>query len=100
MPYFVEAYSPFNPVGQQLQHLGEFDEQREAITAAKKLIDDFLLQEFKSGMDADALFGHYRTFGQMPCVLRSDGKTIGNTGFSALDYAKTRSAEISARDTA
>ncbi|MGH8616582.1 MAG: hypothetical protein ACREUW_02740 [Burkholderiales bacterium] len=96
MPYFVEAYSPFNPVGQQLQHLGEFEGQPEAIAAAKRLIDDFLQQECKPGMTADTLFGHYQTFGQVPCVLRSDGKTIGNTGFSALDYAKTRSAELCA----
>lgn len=96
MPYFVEAYSPFNPVGQQLQHLGEFEEQQAAIIVAKRLIDDFLLQERKPGMTGDALFAHYQTFGQVPCVLRSDGKTIGNTGFSALDYAKTRSAELCA----
>ena len=94
MPYFVEAYSPFNPVGQQLQHLGEYEEQPQAIAVAKRLIDDFLQQECKPGMDAAALFGHYQMFGQVPCVLRSDGKTIGNTGFSALDYAKTRSAEL------
>ncbi len=96
MPYFVEAYSPFNPVGQQLQHLGEFEGQPEAIAAAKRLIDDFLQQECKSGMSAEALFGHYQTFGQVPCVLRSDGKTIGNTGFAALEYARTRSAELCA----
>jgi len=94
MPYFVEAYSPFNPVGQQLQHLGEFEGQPEAIAVAKRLIDEFLQNECKAGMNAGALFSHYQTFGQVPCVLRSDGKTIGNTGFSALDYAKTRCAEL------
>ncbi len=94
MPYFVEAYSPFNSLGAQLQHIGEYETQPDAITAAKCLIDEFLLQEIKPGMNGDTLFAQYQSFGQVPCILRSDGKTIGNTGFSALDYAKTRSAEL------
>ena len=45
---------------------GEFESLAEAIAACKKIVDDCLNGEYKSGMTAEALYSSYTMFGDDP----------------------------------
>jgi len=64
---------------------GEFETLEVAVEAAKKIVDDDLLQYYEPGMSASDLYGRYKMFGNDPWV--SGAKEIP---FSAWDYAKAR----------
>jgi len=66
--------------------LGEFESLEDAISACKKLVDDFLLSDYKPGMTAAELDESYKVGGPDPWIRDSS--------FSAWDYAKERSEEI------
>jgi len=70
---------------------GEFDDYEEALAACKKIVDDFLLENYKAGVtDPDELYKKYTTYGEDPFIIPSDK----NNPFSAWKYAKERSVEI------
>jgi hypothetical protein len=62
--------------------LGEFDNEAEALAAARQVVDRFLLENYKSGMTAEELWEGYANFGEDPW--------ISNHSFSAWEYARKR----------
>ena len=66
--------------------LGDFGSAEEALAAAKGLVDEFLVREYKTGMTADELFSQYRSFGDDPFIVPDDR----DIKFSAWTYAKER----------
>ncbi len=70
--------------------LGEFDSAKEAVTAAKKIVDEFLEDGYKPGVSAEELLSGYKTFGEDPWISSRDP----NCKFSAWDYAEQRCREI------
>ncbi len=60
--------------------LGEFDTPEAAIQACKRVVDDFLLANFKPGRTAEELNELYRTFGEDPWCPQ--------VTFSAWGYAE------------
>jgi hypothetical protein len=65
---------------------GEFDTEEEAVTTAKRIVDDFLTEGYKPGMSAEELYSGYTMFGEDPWISGSK--------FSAWQYAKERCFEI------
>ena len=72
--------------------LGEFASYEEAEAACRRIVDDFLLDTYKPGMEAGALYVLYTMFGDDPFISSADRART----FSAWDYARTRCDEICA----
>jgi len=70
--------------------LGEFDTCEEAVSACKKIVDEFLEKGYKKGMTFKELYEGYTMFGEDPFVYTKDKTCF----FSAWSYAKKRSAEL------
>lgn len=69
--------------------LGEFNDYESAVTASKKLIDDYLLEVYEKGVkDEDELYQKYITYGEDPFVVPDEAN------FSGWSYAKQRCFEI------
>ena len=64
---------------------GEFDTLQAAVEAAKKIVDDGLLGDYRPGMSASELYDRYTMFGEDPWVSGP-----GTKDFSAWEYAKSR----------
>jgi hypothetical protein len=94
MTFFVEGLSGHLEPKSQVRRIGEYKTVAEAILVAQKTVEAFLLREFKAGMDAKALFALYQTKGEYPFIFRDDDKTFNVPGFSHVQYAVTRAAEI------
>jgi len=94
MTYFVEGVSKHNEPEQQVRRIGEYETVEEALTVAKKAIEQFLRREFKRGMDAGELFSLYEAQGEHMFVFQDEAGTFNVPGFDHLKYAKTRAEEI------
>jgi len=94
MSFYVEAYSKADSAEKALRHVGDFDTLEAAIAASKRTIDSALLREHTAGMAGADLFAKFQAYGELPCIFRSEDKTLGNLGFNALAYAKQRAAEL------
>ncbi len=66
--------------------LGEYNSEADAVEAARAVIDDFLLDIYDPGMEAQELFDVYAAAGPEPVVPGSS--------FKAWEYAIQRCKEI------
>lgn len=73
--------------------LAEFDNCEAAITACKKVVDDYLLPNYRPGMAAEQLYASYTSFGEDPFIVTTDEQC----SFSAWDYARQRCAALCVR---
>ncbi|MBI4590864.1 MAG: hypothetical protein HY725_18730 [Candidatus Rokubacteria bacterium] len=71
--------------------LGEFDTLETAVAACKRIVDEFLISNYRPGMTAGELYGQYAFFGEDPFVVYSGQ---GSVPFSARDYAAERGEQI------
>jgi hypothetical protein len=94
MTFFVEVLSKNLDPQTPVRRIGEYSTKAEAITAAHRLIEDCLNQEFKPGMDSDALFARYQERREYPFIFRDDDHTFNVPGFSHILYAITCATEI------
>jgi len=77
---------------------GEFDDYEEALVCCRKIVDDFLLQNYKPGMKAEELYDYYLHFGEDPFVrsnktLNESDKAVFDK-YSSWEYAKKRSVDM------
>lgn len=94
MTYFVEGVSRHNQPQQQVRRVGEYETVEEAITVAKKAIEQFLRREFKRGMDAGKLFSLYEARGEHMFIFQDKANTLNVPGFEHRTYAMSRAEEI------
>lgn len=66
---------------------GSFDSPAEGVAACQAIVDEFLIDAFKPGMTAAALYEVYKGFGDDPFVVPTDPMP---GAFSARGYAKGR----------
>ncbi len=66
--------------------LAEFNSCAAAISACKKLVDDYLLSAYIPDMTPDQLLVSYLSFGEDPFIISTDEQC----SFSARDYARQR----------
>ena len=69
--------------------LGEFDTLEAAVAACKRIVDEFLISNYRPGMTAAELHEQYAFFGEDPFIY-----TEGTVPFSARDYASERVEQI------
>ncbi len=94
MTFFVEGISKHLEPEAQVRRIGEYATVAEAIAAAQKTVEKFLLKELKPGMDSKSLFLLYREHGEYPFIFRNDDNTFNVPGFNHANYAMKRAAEI------
>ena len=70
--------------------LGEYNTLEKAIDACKKIIDEFLRENYKSGMTSDELSAQYVLYGEDPFIIGADE----GIPFRARDYARVKAEEI------
>ena len=73
--------------------LGEFETYQEAVAAAKKVVDDCLVEHYKPGTTAAVLYMGYKEFGDDP-LITGEGPGIDSESFTAWEYAKLRCEEL------
>ena len=96
--------SPYRVMSDDNFHYAEKDERsthgvfataEQALEACRRLVDRSLMHEYvQGGVTAEALYDRYTDFGDDPFVVALDGAPRVN--FSAWDYAKQRTAELTA----
>ena len=69
---------------------GEFLNYDEALTGAKRIVDEELACRVRPGMTAEELYDRYITFGEDPFIIPANKED----SFSARDYAKTQSHKL------
>lgn len=90
MPYTVMVGDNARDETQRERYiLGEFATFEDAITACKRIVDDYLLSTYKPGMTAAKLAESYKNFGEDPWIV-----DYGDGAFSAWSYAEQRCKEI------
>lgn len=92
MPFKVRIRenSHYMDDGEAYDH-GTFATYGEAEAACRGIVDEFLMQNRKPGLGADALFRLYTMFGEDPTI---DGAGAHGAYFSAWDYALKRCEEL------
>ena len=70
--------------------LGEYNSLEKAIKACKKIVDEFLLENYKSGMTIGELLAQYSLYGEDPFIIGADE----GVPFSARNYASVKAEEI------
>ena len=96
MTFLVEGVSRHLEPKDQVRRIGEYATVAEAIAAAQLTVSEFLLREFKTGMDAKSLFSLYQAQGEYPFIFRTEDRTISMRGYSHAQYAMTRAGEMCA----
>jgi hypothetical protein len=66
---------------------GSFNTIEEAINKCIDIVDQFLTSNYREGMSNKQLFDQYKSFGDDPYI-------VGDSSFSAWEYAKKRCKEI------
>lgn len=70
--------------------LGQFETYDEAVSAAKEIVDRFLIKNYEPGISGPKLLENYKGFGEDPFVVPADP----THPFSAWGYAAERCTEI------
>lgn len=69
---------------------GVFDSWEAAEAKCRRIVDEFLLANYKEGMAADELLRAYKSYGEDPWILPPGD----DRRFSAWDYAAERCQDI------
>ena len=72
---------------------GEFDTWEEAVTLARKIVDETIVKAIEGGSTPQKAIDEYRAFGEDPWIV-SDGTVPSEESFSAWSYAETRAREL------
>jgi hypothetical protein len=98
MTFFVEGLCVAREAVNQVRRIGEFQSLGDALAAAERAINDFLVREFQTGMTPSLLFARYQCDGEVPYIFRDDGeKTLNLPGFNHFRYALSRCNELCER---
>lgn len=87
---YVDDNFHFMDEGHRYQ-LGTYEDWESAVTACKRIVDDFLQHAYKPGMTSQELLQGYRGFGEDPFIV---GPGTDPPKFSAWHYAEDRCKEI------
>lgn len=91
MKYMVLVDDNFHYMDESERYThGEYDSAEDAIAECKKMVDEFLTENYKDGISADDLYSYYKGFGEDPFIGSDDTECK----FSAWNYAKERCREM------
>jgi hypothetical protein len=92
MPFTVIVADNFHYMDEtESSKVGDFDSLEQAVEAAKRIVDEYLLSDYEPGTNASSLYKRYTMFGPDPYII-----SPGATGvlFSAWNYARQRCESI------
>ena len=93
--YFVDGLVSLQDAASQVRRVGQYSTLGDALLAAQKVIDDFLIREMCPNLSEVGLFARYEAAGEVPYIFRDNGTiTVNLPGFNHLHYARTRCREI------
>jgi len=78
---------------------GTYETVEEALAVCREIVDQSIMEGYRTGISAEALYGHYVRFGDDPFIVGLDGMDTGIL-FSAWNYAKERCRVICGSDKA
>lgn len=78
--------------------LGVYPTLEVAVTAAKKVVDEWLRSAYKPGITADELLKGYKSYGEDPFIEATPPNDDTGILFSAWDYARLRCEELCAQN--
>lgn len=93
MTFYVEGLKRTGPAG-AIHHIGNFEKLEDAIAAAKRTVDGFLLHQYTKGMSSNVLLAVYKNVGEFPYIFRDDEGTVNVHEFNHLQYAMAECAEF------
>lgn len=85
MKYKVLLSDPFH--GNQSR---TYSTASQAFSAARKIVDSFLVSVYRPGMSLEDLIDTFDNFGEQPLVVSSQSRL----NFSASDYARKKAREL------
>lgn len=65
---------------------GEYETYEDALVAAKAIVEEFFVHNYKNGVTAEYLLGQYSQYGEDPIILPNEPGE--NKTFSARTYAE------------
>ena len=77
---------------------GVYTTLEEAVAVCRRMVDQFLEENYQPGMSAEALCSAYTGFGDDPFILVLDGEDP-RAKFSAWNYAQERCSAICGKPT-
>jgi hypothetical protein len=93
MTFYVEGLRRTGPAG-SIHHIGDYEKLEDAIAAAKRVVDSFLLHQYTNGMSFHVLFSVYQNVGEFPYIFRDDDRTVNVHEFNHLHYAMDECVEF------
>lgn len=93
MAFYVVAVNRVNMMGSRPRDVGKFEERKDAVAAAQRVIDEWMSKQLKPGMDHRDLFSRFLEFGDVPSVFGDQGHTLG-TAFDYTQYALERAKQL------
>lgn len=98
MTFIVDGLTIANETSRQVRRFGEYKTLADAVAAAKRLVDEFLMREFKPGILPSMLYASYQKFGEVPRIFSDENdKTMNVSDFNHFQYALARCSEICAQ---
>jgi (p)ppGpp synthase/HD superfamily hydrolase len=93
MNFHLRVYDNFHYSDEsETDDIGNFASYEEALDAAKAIVDNFLISNWKIGITPNDLLGLYDDFGSDPSIISKD--SIKYEHFSARNYAISRVEEL------
>ena len=96
MTFYVEGLTRTDKSDGKVRHIGDYQNLEDAIAAAKRTVDRFLLREFTADMSSRVLFSVYQNLGEFPFIFRDDDRTMNVPDFNHAQYARLRCDELCA----
>jgi hypothetical protein len=87
MIYFVEGLTNVAGSESSVRHIGEYKTIDEAVSAAKSIVDEFLIANKRDGITVSDLYAKYRNFGEVPFIFCDGDRTVNVRDFNHFDYA-------------
>ncbi len=87
MTFHIRVYDNFHYTDEsEAYNTGEYDSYENALIAAKTMVNEFLVHNWKKGMTPVALRDSYLFFGDDPIVVPNEKGDSDLPRFSAWDY--------------
>jgi hypothetical protein len=87
MKFYLRIYDNFNYMEEsEAYNHGQYETYADAMVGAKAIVEEFFVDNWKSGMTAENLFGQYCMYGEDPIILPNEHGE--HPRFSARRYAE------------
>ncbi len=94
MTFIVQGISKTPDLKKEVEHLGRFEDLKEAVATAESWVDALLMRDFQPGMKPEELWECFKKAQELPYIFRDDADTFNVYVFDPVKYAKRRCEEL------